>query len=86
MDTRHADWDNFLANVRTTEETIFQPEHLNKIANPELKHLALGVKMVLQSFSRVSEVIQTGTIEPYIKDMDMDLAELDNGLENLNAL
>ena len=47
IDTRNSEWEPFLANVRTIEETIFQPEHLNKITNPDLKHLALGIKMLL---------------------------------------
>jgi len=65
MDTRSNDWEAFLTNVRTTEQTIFKPENLDKITNPEIKHLALGVKMVLQSFSKISEVISTGSFDPY---------------------
>jgi hypothetical protein len=85
MDTRQKDWHNFLANVKTTEATIFNSENLNKIANPDIKHLALGIKMVLQSFSKVSEVIESASMESYTTEI-MDLADLDNGLRTMSDL
>ena len=41
--------------------------------------------MVLQSFSKVSEVIETASMDSY-SDTNMELAELDNGLTTMADL